>query len=432
LLVGASAYGKSYQDVRKRLAEVETEKATAEQIRSAARQTNVQIAQMMQNNQIVTDGGREFVVFADNSRMLLGQYLALTPEQRAKLPLIGQAQIPSLITAAGMPSAAPAAPPVLVPPGPQATPAAPSGAPPTVQPAPQNMAEVGQVQFQQIAPSGETKWLGSVGQDQFKQDLARLRGMPTQEKQRLIAENAKYQATIDAGAQAAVGMGQNLNQMTTMILKLPEGGITAPGTLASLRNQAVRIANDIIGTVAGVVGANPNDYQIAEDDIAKGTAVDKIGRFMAFAAANGADQNSLGGLETAKAMVPTTAQSKEEAVQLLAGMYIDKQRALDMQNYVREYVAQGIKSDMPEGVLINNAMNAFRREAMYNDRAYNERKRALAALMERKNSSGVTMFEHMMKKGYPPEVINKKAAEALYGRKDTPPIEGVANIILGI
>lgn len=435
LLVGAGAAGKAYQDVQQRQAELETERATAGQIQTSTRQTNAQIASMLQNRQIESSGGREFVIFADGSRMLLGQYLALPADQRAKLPLIGQAQVPGLVgMAGGTTPPAPAAP--AVPPAGTPTPAVPAGGvtPPVVPGAvgPQNLAQIGETQFRQNAPAGQKKWLGSVGEEQYKQDFARLIGMPTEEKQRLIAENAKYQASIDAGAQASVGMGQNLNQMTSTILALPEGGITAPGILAPVREQAVKIANDIIGTISGAVGANPNDYQINEQDIAKGTAANKIGRFMAFAAANGADQNSLGGLETAKAMVPTTAQSKEEAIQLLAGMYIDKQRALDMQNYVREFASLGTNSGMPEAVLINNAMNAFRREEMYNDRAYSERKRALAALMERKNSAGVTMFEHMMKRGYPPEVIDQVAAQALYGRKDIPPIRGMANIILGI
>jgi hypothetical protein len=56
----------------------------------------------------------------------------------------------------------------------------------------------------------------------------------------------------------------------------------------------------------------------------------------------------------------------------------------------------------------------------------------MAALMTKKNAAGVTMYEHMMKKGYSPEIIDQKAAEALYGRKDVPPIKGMANIILGI
>lgn len=439
LLVGASAYGKSYQDVRKRLAEIETEKATADQLKGATRQTNVQIAQMMQNNQIVTDGGREFVVFADGTRMLLGQYLSLSADQRGKLPLLGQAQVPELISAAGMPSAAPMAPASVTPAESPVTQAASSVVPPGTQvtpsaavSTPQSLAQTGETQFRQNAPAGQNKWLGSEGEQQYKKDFNRLQDMPTQEKQRLIAENAKYQAGIDAAAAASVGMGQNLNQMASLILKLPEGGITAPGQLANFRQGVVRTVNDVIGTITGTLGLDPNEYQIKEEDIAKGTAADKIGRFMAFAAANGAGQNSLGGLETAQAMVPTTAQSREEAVQLLAGMYIDKQRALDMQNYVREYVELGSNSGQAEAVLINNAMNAFRREEMYNDRAYNERKRALAALMQQKNAAGVTKFEHMMKKGYSAAEIDKVAAHALYGRKDVPPIRGVANIILGI
>jgi hypothetical protein len=446
LLVGAGAYGKAKGDIMEQLAEIEATKAGTKATEAGTRSTNVQIAGMMRNGQIVSQGGREFVIFADGSRMLLGQYLALTPQQRANLPLLGQEQMPGLITSGGVtpPAATPAATPTVSPTAPPVTqPAAATGSPTTQPPtavtppptpaAPGTLAQSGETQFRQNAPVGERRWLGSEGAKQFKQDLARFQEMPTEDKRALIAENAKYQGIVDTGAQAAVDMGQNLNQMASMILPLPDGGLAATGKLASYRRTAQQIANDIIGTIAGAVGADPADYRINEDDLAKGTAADKIGRFMAFAAANGAGQDSLGGLETAKAMVPTTDISKTEAVQLLAGMYIDKQRALDMQNYVREYVAQGIGSGMSEAVLINSAMNAFRREALYNDRAYNERKRAMSALMSRKNPAGVTMYEQLMKKAYTPDEIDQIAADALYGgRGKYPKITGMANIILGI
>ena len=341
-----------------------------------------------------------------------------------------------------MPSAVPAAAVVAPPGAQQAPPAAPAGAPP--QPAatptgaavpaagPQSMASVGEELWRRNAPTTDSRWIQAAGKAQHQKDFQAFQEMGNEAAKNLIADNSKYQTGIDAAAEASVGMSQNLNQMASMILKMDESGFGAPGQLAPYRLALQRTVNDVIGTVSGLLGVDPNQYQINEEDIVRGTAADKIGRFMSFAAANGAGQNSLGGLETAKAMVPTTAQSKEEAIQLMAGMYIDKQRALDMQNYVREYIDLGRGTGMPEYYLVRNAMNAFRRETDYNDQAYNLKKRALAAMMTQKNKNGVTMFEYAMKKGVPAREIEEAAAYALYGRKDVPPIKGMANIIYGM
>jgi hypothetical protein len=426
LLVGASAYGKSYQDVRQRLADIEATKATTKQTEAATAQINAERAELYRKNQVVKEAdGREFVILGDGTRMLLGKWLMLSPSQRAQIPLMGQQEMAGLISGQSV------APPALGVPA-ETAPGVPAETP----------AQKAEKMMTQAPVGGQFKYLTPEGEQQLKIDQGALQGASGTLRSGIIEDNRAYIARVNEAADVAYNTGGNLSQMYSALSGVPETGILSGGALDKFKAPLVKNVNDLIRTIGGTFGASSEDlspFMFNEQQIADGTATRKISAFLSFAMSKGASQNSLGALQEAAGAVPSMEMSRAEAEKILASLYIEKQRSLDLANYIREARARAAESGMPENIDIGNMISAFRRSSTWNDSAYLKKKDAVLALMQKKNAAGVSQWSWLQKSSEDPEVIDQMAADLVYGVKrdesgkiigrNSGPIRGISNIL---
>lgn len=426
LLVGASAYGKSYTDVRQRLADIKSTEATAKQTEAATAQINAERAELYRKNQVVKEAdGREFVILGDGTRMLLGKWLMLSPSQRAQIPLMGQQEMAGLI------SGQPVAPPALGVPA-ETAPGAPAETP----------AQKAEKMMTQAPVGGQFKYLTPEGEQQLKIDQGALQSASGTLRSGVIEDNRANLARVNEAADVAYNTGANLSQMYSALSGVPETGILSGGALDKFKEPFVKTVNDVIRTIGGTFGASREDlspFMFNEQQIADGTAMRKISAFLSFAMSKGASQNSLGALQEAASAVPSMEMSRADAEKILASLYIEKQRALDLANYIREARARAAESGMPENIDIGNMISAFRRSSTWNDSAYLKKKDAVLALMQKKNAAGVSQWSWLQKSSEDPEVIDQMAADLVYGVKrdangkiigrNSGPIRGISNIL---
>ena len=78
-------------------------------------------------------------------------------------------------------------------------------------------------------------------------------------------------------------------------------------------------------------------WKLNPEDVGSKQAADKISGMLQFAQLNSNDTHSLGALQAAGRVIPSTANSYEGAVDILSGLYLDKQKAIDQNNYINEY-----------------------------------------------------------------------------------------------
>ena len=426
LLVGASAYGKSYQDVRQRLADIKSTEAATKQTEAATAQINAERAELYRKNQVVKEAdGREFVILGDGTRMLLGKWLMLSPSQRAQIPLMGQQEMAGLI------SGQPVAPPALGVPA-ETAPGAPAETP----------AQKAEKMMTQAPVGGQFKYLTPEGEQQLKIDQGALQSASGTLRSGVIEDNRANLARVNEAADVAYNTGANLSQMYSALSGVPETGILSGGALDKFKEPFVKTVNDVIRTIGGTFGASREDlspFMFNEQQIADGTAMRKISAFLSFAMSKGASQNSLGALQEAASAVPSMEMSRADAEKILASLYIEKQRALDLANYIREARARAAESGMPENIDIGNMISAFRRSSTWNDSAYLKKKDAVLALMQKKNAAGVSQWSWLQKSSEDPEVIDQMAADLVYGVKrdangkiigrNSGPIRGISNIL---
>jgi hypothetical protein len=292
------------------------------------------------------------VTLANGQRMLLGQYRALVAQGKAP-PLAGAQQAAKL-------SGAPAGG------GQQTADQAISGLPRSQE---------------------SHNYVKDYGTSRIDQDYSRLTQLdPTQwENERAIS--AKTEDGIVQNAASAHTQGGTISQLSSTLMAMPDNGVLAGGAFNGIKAGLAGRANDIMRTIAGAAGVDPTPYLIADatphDAMGLKAAADKLGAMLTFARAHGADQNSLGALEAAATAVPTTQLSKQQATSVLASLYVDKQHALDMAEYMNEYKGNAAARHPGQGdlYLAQNAQSSFRNE--HSEIEYGKAKQALLDIMKR-------------------------------------------------
>ena len=413
LLVGAGAAGRSYQDVQRRQAELQQVRAQTEQARASTEQTRVETGAQVQSAQIRDQAGRQWVYFKDGSRMLLGQYMQLTPQDQAKLPLIAQDEMTNLLR--GKAPEAVATPMTRSVQG-EAADGEVEEAPP-----PEGSLAAQASEMSQNAPlSGTRNWVGQQGQNSIRTDLRTFAGDDNARRALRLQENQTVLKEVSDAAADAYGRGSIINMIAKDVSKLPDGGVAAAGVLNEPRRYFAKAYNDIITTAFGTIGQPvPPERLIAAEDLTTGNAIDKLTTALTFLQSSGADQNSLAALREASASVPNMKLDKASMQTLLAQMMVDKQRAIDMQNYMRESQSM-VPTGMSDFVSMDNLRTAFRNEALFNDNAYKTRQEMIERLLRTKSSKpGESAFDWLRKNGQTPERINKYAAFLHYGPKRT-------------
>jgi hypothetical protein len=144
-----------------------------------------------------------------------------------------------------------------------------------------------------------------------------------------------------------------------------------------------------------------------DKDIGTGTAIDKFSKSLGFLSASGMDQNSYAALQQALAMVPNKDMSKEQAIQVLHGMVVGHQRAIDRDAYLADWKRRS-GGDHPgtsrwTGI---DAMHAF--EADHGDR-YGKEGKAFEDVMRMKHGkTGKYLFSDIVNGSTDARGLDKK------------------------
>jgi hypothetical protein len=415
LLVGAGAYGKAKGDIMQQLAEIESEKARAQETRASARATTAGTAKDLAGLPYVKDAeGRAFVLLADGSRMLAGTYLSLPVANRP--PVLGQQELTQMTQ--GITAGAPVlstAPISAVAPA-TGAPAAEAGA------QPQSLAQQAESQIRVRPITGRVRHVGPAGEEALLTDYSNLVSQPPANVNAQLERSLENRQIINAAADAAYNQGGVLSQLSSSILKLPSEGFIASGPMSDIKANIARYYNDIMRTVLPSVGVqNVNEYLISPDEIGTKAGADKLTGFLSFAQSKGAGQLSLGGLQSAAEIIPSSRLSREEAVNVLSGMYIDKQRSLDQQNYLNDYVNRLNELYPGQGhlFLTENAMRAFRNESQYSEQNYMRDKKAIMKVMSTKFPSGESLFDRFMSGKITASEMDSVAGRLMGGGRDS-------------
>jgi hypothetical protein len=374
------------------LAEIETEKARATETQAAARATTAGTAKDLAGLPYVKDAeGRAFVLLADGSRMLAGTYLSLPVANRP--PVLGQQELTQMTQ--GITTGAPVlstAPISAIAPA-TGAPAAAAGT------QPQNLAQQAESQIRVRPITGRVRHVGPAGEEALLTDYSNLVSQPPANVNAQLERSLENRQIINAAADAAYNQGGVLSQLSSSILKLPSEGFIASGPMSDIKANIARYYNDIMRTVLPSVGVQDvNEYLISPNEIGTKAGADKLTGFLSFAQSKGAGQLSLGGLQSAAEIIPSSRLSKEEAINVLSGMYIDKQRSLDQQNYLNDYVNRLNELYPGQGhlFLTENAMRAFRNESQYGEQSYMRDKKAIMKVMGTKFPNGESLFDRFM------------------------------------
>lgn len=374
-LFGALAYGamqgaESYSDTQNQIQQRALAKA---QTGATQQQAASSAANMATNGQ--------FVVLADGSRMLQGQYRSLVAAGKAP-PLWGERPGQTPYSATRPPAAGPGG------------------------------GTLAQQYVQQLpgrGPEASSQSFGDAGRSYIAADYNRLSTMDPTALANERAISQKHEAEIGEMQQAAYNQGGTLNQLAAALMKIPESGMVSGGPYIELKASLLNRANDVIRTMAPKLGINPNEYlsdPAQRDALGWVTASNKLNGFLRVALAAGADQNSLGALQETASMIPGAGIPKDQATKVLAGMYIDKQRAIDEGNYLNDYKRHQAAQypGQTDLYLAQNARTAFRKD--HSDSEYGRYKDAVTKLLDYKMANGQNILPEIYAGRVRPAVID--------------------------
>jgi len=349
---------------------------------------------------IYSAGGHDWVMLPNGGQILVGQWLSMPPESRP-MPLGGK-QAADAIAASygGNAGVVSPVPPIATIKGTPLPPPTTGGRQPAAEPAISAAAQPAST-----GPSAAPKYLGSEAVSTIKSDFDRLQTMPNDAKnsEKTISNNTE--ASINTAAVNARQQGSTLNQLSTQLMAMPTTGALSGGPLMSLKTTLIGKVNDFARTL-GIPG-----MQIKTDEIATNIASDKLSKMMQFATAHGADQNSLGALQTASAIVPSNSIPKDAALKIVAGLYVDKQRGIDPVNYLNEYKNAVSTAHPGQGdlYLSQNALTAFSKD--HNDAQYGQEKVALEKALNTMHN-GSPLLTQLHEGKITPEFFDAQAQKA--------------------
>ena len=191
-------------------------------------------------------------------------------------------------------------------------------------------------------------------------------------------------ATMDAGT-AASNDRLALNGYSSAFVSGDKNAL-APGALAPFIQKPIAIYNSI-ATKLGLPAFDAAGQTNAE-------IIDKLSIQIAMLQSKGANQNSLGALQSAIATTPTVGMDPAAGIKLLADRYIDNQRSEDMSDYFNKYDPSGGNPLMVNKFIPENARRAFVRD---NPTVEYERDRAaLKSAMAQKSKNGASKWVEAM------------------------------------
>jgi hypothetical protein len=357
ILEGIGGGARAYVDMGRELAGTAL---TEEQTKTQQSVTAANLQQLAQNA-MFEKGGKRWVMTV-NGEMMEGDWLQAALSGN-KIPLLGYEQYKQAVERIG-------------------------GTPIS----PQSIAEgrqaagIGEKGPGEGKPAREPVLFGQGGERAASQDFdtSLYADKETMAERRALSQQTEKD--VLSGYRTAQASGDRLNQLASMLLKLPDQGVTATGAMAPQFIAGADFWNDAVRRAPLLSKETRDALSIKPDDIASGNAFKKITEGMRFAQAQGADQRSLGALSAAAEAVPRISLDKDSNIKILAGLYRDKQRLIDQRTYMNEYKDHMRRAYGPtyaERYLAQNALDAFG-EDVSADRYGNEEEAFMKFLRQKK------------------------------------------------
>ena len=233
---------------------------------------------------------------------------------------------------------------------------------------------------------------------------------PTFQTKKAISDQAEVAAL--AASRAAQAQGGTLNQLASTILKTNPNSWNAIGVNNEYTNNVSNYWNDLVSRLGGSMGASADQlrgWKLNPEDVGSKQAADKISGMLQFAQLNSNDTHSLGALQTAGRVIPSTANSYEGAVDILSGLYADKQKAIDQNNYVNEYKKLAIQKGGPvfaNRYLVQDALQAFAQD--HSDNQYGTEKERLKKILAARTPDGGSLWDKLYSGGKPDTTLDQK------------------------
>ena len=396
---GIGAGLAAMQPAEKGAAEIEMQKEQVQTQRTLTARNTMLLAQTAR----YTDGNGRSMVMTETGPMAEDVWKSLPPDRQPKLLAYSEAvaainRLPKGDVKFGpvygpyqpkAPGETPAGGGAAQPGQPQAPGAAPATTtPPGGAPAPQKP-------FTMYGNAGRT-----AADSDFQKFMINSTGMAEQK-----AESNKVETALNAAAEAASQSGQNLNQLTSMILTIPETGWTKAGPTNEARIAFANYFNDLLGVTGN------SQLAISPQDIGTSKAIEKINNIAAFQQERGAGQRSFGALEIARQTVPNLSLPREAILDILAEQYVTKQRALDQKRYLNEYKQYVSSRGEPfaGNYLVQSAIDAMRRDRPDENTGPEKAqiKQLLRATRRDENGKVVPLFNEFYVNKRPPQYIDR-------------------------
>ena len=233
---------------------------------------------------------------------------------------------------------------------------------------------------------------------------------PTFQTKKAISDQAEVAAL--AASRAAQAQGGTLNQLASMILKTNPNSWNAIGVNNEYTNNVANYWNDMVSRLGGGMGATADQlrgWKLNPEDVGSKQAADKISGMLQFAQLNSNDTHSLGALQAAGRVIPSTANSYEGAVDILSGLYLDKQKAIDQNNYINEYKKLATQKGGPvfaNRYLVQDALQAFAND--HSDNQYGTEKERLKKILAARTPDGGSLWDKLYSSGKPDTTLDEK------------------------
>jgi len=234
--------------------------------------------------------------------------------------------------------------------------------------------------------------------DQPTFQTAKAQSDKIEEDTRLAAENAKTQ-------------GGTLNQLASTILRTNPNSWNATGVNNEYTNNVSNYWNDLVSRLGGSMGANAEQlkgWKLNPEEVGSKQAADKISGMLQFAQLNSNDTHSLGALQTAGRVIPSTANSYEGAVDILSGLFADKQVTIDKNAYLQEYkkLASQKSPVFANRYLAQDALQSFGSDHSSNQ--YGTEKERLKKVLAARTPDGGSLFDKLYSGGKPDNTLDEK------------------------
>ena len=191
-----------------------------------------------------------------------------------------------------------------------------------------------------------------------KAEADALIGLPAIERASQIQQNAEMQKNVERSAQSSLAYSKDLSELSKSLVTLSQNKDWATtGAAAPLRFNVINIMN----TLASGANLGP-EYQIKGG--ADAQIADKVKTILSGQAAGGLDQRAASALESLAKGVPDKTMDANAIQELLAQMYVNKQRAIDENTYVKKYA----RSQAGNTIVGRDAREQFGSE--FNERRY--------------------------------------------------------------